>query len=167
MFQKKSNSQPSDSETISQQAIVGSLSICAVPNPSSWHDTQSKSARWLNLSFGGAEWEALFHDVLNVPRVEHELQVEGQNSEEKWKAIEIERRLRFQQAIPDYPMLGRIHSLYDDVVYKRDEIKQLRAECIKVRNSTKNPLALKGLRTLTLACNKAMKLKMGLFFASD
>jgi len=138
MLEEEARTQPPQSETMPHGLAVGSLSICAVTEPTSWHDTQSESARWLDIAFDGSDWEAVFRDMLNTPRIPSE-----------------------------YPMLCRIDNLYEDVIYKREEVGHLRDECLRTQAITSNPRALEGLRKLILACDEALNLDMGLYFASD
>jgi hypothetical protein len=128
----------------------GSLTFYAVPNPTSWYDTQKESAQWLDLVFDGADWDAVFHDVLGVPKV----RAKGETKDG-------------DLGIHGYPMLSRLDDMYEDVIYKREEVGQLRAECIKVQESTQHPLALKGLQTFIRACDEALRLNMGLYLAGD
>lgn len=115
----------------------------------------------LNIALEGTEWSALFYKVLGCPFPSPF--VLGDNINETRKRYEFE----FQQAIPDYPMLGRIWDTYIDVRYKQDEIEQLRNECVKVRAATSDQLALEGLSKLIYACDEALRLKLGLYIACD
>jgi hypothetical protein len=157
ILREKMKNQSSDEEIVTQSGLaVGSLSICVAPDPNDWNDTQSKDSQWLNLTFSGSEWDAIFHETLGVPR----------NVEGKERRLELIFQ-RFNQAIPDYPMLGRIYDLYIDISYKREEIKILREECLKVQNIAINPQAMEGISKLIFACDEALKLNSGLFFASN
>lgn len=138
------------SGAILQGGTSGVLKIYAVPNPTSWQDTQSESSRWLDLTFDGAEWDAVFYDTFGLPKLDIKAGAEGHDL--------IAHR---------YPMLSRIDDMYEDVIYKREEIEQLRAECLKVQEIAKSPLAVKGLQTLISACDEALKLSTGLYLASD
>jgi hypothetical protein len=107
------------------------------------------------------QWTALFFDVLGCPEAEPFVQGEDINEYHKRFGWE------FQQAITDYPMLGRIWDFYADVWYEPEEIEQLRRECLKVHASTSNTTALEGLRLLLRGCDEASKAKLGLFLVAD
>lgn len=130
--------QQSEKDTPPQSLTVGSLSICAVADPTSWQDTRGESARWLDITFDGGDWDAVFRDALAAP-----------------------------DSGSSYTMLRRIEGMYEDVIYKADEVERLREECLRLKAVTSNVRALEGLRKLILACDEALKLSMGLFMASD
>ncbi|HXG64147.1 MAG TPA: hypothetical protein VNO70_03510 [Blastocatellia bacterium] len=162
-------SQAANSEAMMQSqdiGPVGSLSICAVPDPKNWQDTQSESAYWLDLTLDGPEWGAIFHDVLRIPVIGSKPLAESQNAEGQENSRGKYMQL-FQGAIPEFPLLGRIYDLYEDVAYKHHEIMWLREECLKVQLMTSNPEAKEGLRKLILACDEAMRRNTGLYLASD
>lgn len=73
-----------------------------------WNDSTDRT---LPVFFDGAEWSALFRDAIRIK--DREPLVPGEDFD-KW----IERqRVRFQESIPEYPMLGRIWDTYIDVSY--------------------------------------------------
>ena len=74
---------------------------------------------------------------------------------------------KFREAIPQYPLLGRISYFFHDVWYKLEEVAQLRDECLKVKNETVDTVALEGLNGLIVACDEAEKHKLGLFLGAD
>lgn len=131
---------------VMQRRSSGTLSICAVPNPTSWYDTESEFARWLDLTFNAPEWDAIISGV-----------IEGNNLEDSPDAL----------ATAGYPMLGRIRSMYEATIYKREEVARLHAECLDLQGKTHNALALEGLQTLIQACDEASNHEMGLYMASD
>ena len=136
--------------TLPQRRTSGKFTIYAIPYPMTWQDTQSDSARWLDLIFDGADWDALFCDVLKVQMVSN-------------KKDYVESPL----SLADYPMLGRITDMYEDVTYKCEEVIFLRDECIKIQLASQNLLAQRGLQVLIKACDEALTLNMGLYLASD
>ena len=105
-------------------------------------------------------WESLFFKVLGCP---DSPRVEGESREEfrrRWTK-------EFREAIPEYPLLGRISYFFHDVWYKLEEVAELRAECLKVKNGTDDTEALEGLNSLIIACDEAEKHKLGLFLGAD
>ncbi|HEX3231084.1 MAG TPA: hypothetical protein VHQ95_19050, partial [Pyrinomonadaceae bacterium] len=65
--------------------------------------------------------------------------------------------LRFQRAIPEYPMLGRIWDTYIDIAYEQEEISKLRDECLRVEAlASSSPVALGGLSKLINACDETL-----------
>lgn len=124
-------------------------------------DWDEATDRRLLLFFEGAEWSALFRDALHAK--DRDPFVHGE-AIDKWRE---RQRVRFQESIPDYPMLGRIWDTYIDVSYQPEEITHLRDECLRVKASTSNPVALRGLDKLIAACDGALKGGLGLSLLSE
>lgn len=118
------------------QVFSAGWSFCVVDDPKDWHDTQGPSARWLDLTFDGSDWDALFRHYLNN-----------------------------QGGASVYPMLYRIEPRYADVIYKADDIEQLYYECQSAQIGTADSNALNALQKLALACSEALKDHKGLFLA--
>jgi hypothetical protein len=154
-----------ESEYILLGGPSGCWSICAVADPNGWHDTQRDDARWLDLVFDGGDWVAVFCDTLGVFNFAAEGRIPARNHEQR--AAELSRRSAesFAQATAQYPMLARLDDTYEDVIYKREEVAQLREECLKLLAAATNPEAINALTTLITACDEALRLKFGLFFA--
>ena len=110
---------------------------------------------------GDDNWAALFFDVLNCP--EADPYIPGEDINEHTERF----RLKFQQHLSDYPMLGRIWDFYNDVWYAPEKIEQLRSECLKVQANTSNPVALEGLGLILRACDEASVSELGIFLAAD
>lgn len=148
---------------ISEAGIAGSLSIYLMRDPSfeAWSKGVSGEDRYLGIWLDGDEWEALFFDVLACPDESATPRLPNEDRAE-W---EERYGLKFRQAIPDYPMLGRISDLFMYVSYTPGEIEQLRSECLKIRSSTSNEKALRGLAKLLGVCDEASKVGSGLLLA--
>jgi hypothetical protein len=138
-------------------ATNGMLHIFVVRDAKRWRE----DGRFLEIGFGPYDWESLFLDVLNCPAIES--RAEGESYVEHLERY----RKKFQHAIPNYPMLGRIWDIYEDVSYTPGEVKQLHEECLRVKTYTSHPDALRALRKLIFACDEALKVGQGLFLASD
>ena len=115
------------------------------------------------ININGYEWAALFYDVLHCPTGENNQFTPGDNLSE-WL---LKRKLEFQQAIPNYPMLSRIWDIYVGASYESLEVEQLRQECLNLQSSTTNVQALKALSKLILNCDEALKADKGLVLAGD
>lgn len=115
----------------------------------------------LPLFFEGSEWSAVFREVLHAK--DRDPFVPGE-AIDKWSE---RQRIRFQDSLAQYPMLARIWDTYTDVAYQPEEIYQLRDECLRVKASTSNPLALRGMDKLIAACNEALKIGSGVLLMSD
>lgn len=111
--------------------------------------------------FTGADWEALFYDVLNGPEW-GEYAGDGSFDEHFER-----QRVKFQQSIPDFPMLGRIFNMYEDVIYGPTDVKRLRDECLTTQASTTNTHTLEALNKLIHASDEALKVGLGLYLAAD
>lgn len=144
---------------------VGRLYIFAMraPNPKTFDEGLSDGDRDLNVTLTGNEWAALFYDTLGCPGADDVPRLPGEDT----TAWQVRYSLKFQQAIPDYPMLGRIWDIYIYASHKPEDIERLRAECLKVQASTSNEKTLAGLAKLLSACDEASKLGSGLLFAPD
>jgi hypothetical protein len=117
--------------------------------------------RVLGMYLGGLEWSAVFQQVLGCP---DGTPFKPGDILDEWKK---KHQAQFQESIPDYPMLGRIWDTYIDVHYQPEEVRQLRDECLRVKSSTSNPVALRGLDKLIAACDGALKGGLGLSLLSE
>jgi hypothetical protein len=64
-------------------------------------------------------------------------------------------------------MLGRIWNTYGYASYRPEEIELLRKECVKIRATTSNELALAGLSKLVQACDNSSMLGRGILLIPD
>jgi hypothetical protein len=102
----------------------------------------------LDLSFNGQEWDSIFIETLGCPS-----EVTGQSE--------------FKEAMKEYPMLGRMWDLYEDIVYAPNEVSLLNEECLQVKAMTSNQVAQQGLRKLLFSCDEAARSHCGLLLASN
>ncbi len=123
-----------------------------------WNESTDRA---LAIFFDGAEWSALFRDALLAK--DRDPFVPGE-AIDKWRE---RQSLRFKESIADYPMLGRIWDTYIDVHYQPEEVRNLRDECLRVKVSTSNLIALRGLNKLIAACDEALKGGLGLSLLSE
>lgn len=143
--------------------MAGNLSMFAARDPDAFEGIPDTD-HYLNLNLRGNEWEAIFYDMLGCPKAIDDPFSPGETSVEQWR----ERyRLKFQAAIPDYPMLSRIWDFYIYVSYEPGEITQLYEECLRVRASASSERALAGITKLLSACEEATKHSSGLLFVPD
>jgi len=120
-------------------------------------------SQYLN-DLDGEEWVALFRDVLDCPMGNNEPHLPEDDIGERHEKF----RLKFQQTLKDYPMLGRIWDTYIDITYKSEDIKELRDECLKIRPvAADNQIALRGLNKLINACDEALRFGAGLDLLCD
>jgi hypothetical protein len=111
----------------------------------------------------GDEWQALFNEALGCPMGIDEPYIHGEDV----NGWEERVRLKFQSAIPDYPLLGEAWHYYYGAWYEPEEIEQLRDECRKAQANISNPVALNVLGQLIRACDEALRRKSGLMLAGD
>ena len=145
-----------------EELLAGRLHIYVVHSPQSWDYTTNDLDRYLD-DLEGQEWVGLFRHTLKCPMGMDQPWVAGEDSS-AWRE---RNRLRFQQAIPQYPLLGRMWDTFIDVQYGPEEIEQLRLECLNVAGHAVDTEAIKGLQKLVESCNEAIKHKSGLFIACD
>lgn len=122
----------------------------------------SKRDRHLNFGLHYQEWLALYFDVLRLDKSGFDRWATEHPEEAKNSYIG-----EFNQEIPGYPMLSRIHAILDDAVFEGDEVKQLRQECSLVKSNTSNAVALSGLDKLILICDWAQKLNLNIYLMCD
>lgn len=148
----------------------GSLHIFLARDPERWH--VAEDTVWMRFDFHPEDWHALFVGVLHVPMLNEEdlQQLRGRNlyaeADERIDRFEWERDL-FRDALSEYPMLGRIWTMYEDFVFRLEELPQLRGECLKLKSETTQPEAVKALRKLMYACDEAAKRGFSLILKSD
>ena len=156
---------PSQNVSDEQSEVAGGLAIFAMREPTfvSFAGGLSGKDRYLDLRLNGDEWMALYRQVLRCPDAG---QVPRLPNEE---TAEWHRRYSgaFQQAIPAYPMLGRIYDVFSYVSYAPEELEQLSVECVKLQATTSNEKARAALAKLIAACNEASTLRAGLLFVPD
>lgn len=147
-----------------------SLSICVTPDPSSRGSQGQLLTRWLGLTFGSRDKEALFFRALKVfnpvAAVGGRIPVEDFRRG-KWDELMGQFERSAERATAELPLLRRLKEEYEDAVFSPDEVGALREECLKVRAGTDDAQALSALEKLTRACDEALKERSGLFFASD
>lgn len=146
-------------------AKAGSWAIFAMKDPSFTGFSKGLAAgdSFLDLNVGGREWKALFIDVLNCP----EGSEEPRGPDEVLEEWQDRYKERFQRAIPEQPMLGRLWDLFYYVSYKPGEVAQLREECRKIQARTSNREALSALTKIIKACDHASQNNLGLLFVPD
>jgi hypothetical protein len=164
-FGKEKSSDQIKGRTLQTSGIVGSLSIHMMRDPSFQAFTLGLTGgdRYLDLWLKGEEWGALFLDVLGCPDVTDVPRLPGEGDEE-WQG---RYALKFQQAIPNTPLLGRIWDVFIYVSFRPEEIEELRSECLKVRANTSDGNAQLALIKLIAACEEASKQRSGLLLVPD
>lgn len=137
------------------------LGISVVNDPESDHKDEQNFSTHLELEID--EWGDLFENVLGAP-----IEMERLVNEDR-AAFLIRRERLFQEDLTSkgYEMLGRIWYYFSDVFYALSEIDKLLQECLELREKTENKNALSALEKLIFACNKALKVKSGIFLAAD
>ena len=140
------------------------ITIYAVPDPDAvLHGPGLPGAEFYQGDLKSDEWGALFFDVLGCPQAMDEPTLPDESSldwEDRYYA-------RFEQAIPEYPMLARMSDVYGYAVYMPDEVPALRNECLRVQVGASDGRALSGIKTLLRACEAASEEGLGLFLAGD
>ena len=136
---------------------MSGLDFLLMRNREGWDESTDRQT---NLALGYAGWEALFFKVLGCPDSEWS---EGESRDE------FHRRYarRFREAIPEYPLLGRISDFFEDVWYAPEELTRLRHECQSVRDKTNDKDAIEGLDALIAGCDEAEQYNLGLFLGAD
>ena len=147
----------------------GSLHIFLARDPERWHVAEDTVA--LRFDFHPEDWQALFVGVLHVGLDEDDLQ----QLIDRNRYVEVHETLgpdewqeqKFREATTEYPMLGRIRSVYDECLFFPDDLSELRGECLKLKSETTQPEAVKALRKLIYACDEAAKQGFSLIMSGD
>jgi hypothetical protein len=140
----------------------GSLHIYAVCEPD-WIPYQDGEARYLNLDFHYADWEALLWNALGAGQTIYDQYVEGDNIVE----LEERNREKFHRTTPEYPLLARIFDMHEDYFYTPKEVSALREECLLLKTKVNEQGAVKALRKLIYACVEVLKIGCNLMFVCD
>jgi hypothetical protein len=148
-------------ENYEPSSIVGCLDLVLVKESRLENGETNRENRYLGIGFTGGDWEAIFFDTLHCP------EYEPYNFDEDIDAHTERQRQLFKQSIPEYPMLGRIWDMFEDVSYNSEESKQLREECLKLKSLTTNLRAIRGLEKLIAASDEAIIADTALWLASD
>ena len=138
----------------------GSLHM-GVQRDSDWSGIESNDGLYLNLDFHFSDWEALFINVLKFPGWDEYIQ-----GEDVFEHHERNRK-KFQENIPQYPLLARILDMYEDYLFSPFETIHLRKECETIKAATTNVDAVRALRKLILGCDEAIKRDFYLYFSCD
>ena len=139
------------------------LDTYLVHNPDGWDGRIREGERAPREQLTYDEWQAIFFITLMGYCPMYEYYVEGQD----WDEQNERYRITFQQAIPDYPLLGRMWDQYTDATYQPEEVSRLHAECLKVQSLANNLDASTGLDKLARFCKEAEEKGLGLFLACD
>ena len=125
------------------------------PGPTSERD------RVLHFGLKYREWLALYFDVLGVGSKWTPPVTQTTSLAENVIISE------FTEDIPAYPLLSRINGKYYDAVFETDEVEGLRAECLRVKSITTNPLAVRGLDKLIHICGWAQRLNLSILLMCE
>ena len=119
----------------------------------------------VDLPLAYQQWLAIYLDALDLdkPRYEEWAAQRVVMGDEKVVSLLTE----FDEEIPGFPMLSRIRGPFHDAVFEADDVNALRQECLQVQSRTANPLALAGIKTLLLICDRAQNLKLSIYFVSN
>jgi hypothetical protein len=109
------------------------------------------------------EWLAIYFDALGLDKSAFEETAARLAAQGQGQSFLTE----FDDEIPGFPLLSRIRGPYHDVVFERDELEDLRKECLKVQASTSNTLALQGLEKLIHIYDQARRLGLSIYFISN
>jgi hypothetical protein len=114
--------------------------------------------RRLRYSLTHEEWLALFFDALGVDKSGFDKWATSHPGEAQFSTIG-----RFTEEIPTYPMLSKIQSDLDDVVFEKHEVPTLELECRRAVEETSNSLALRGLSKLLCMCEMAVESRLNIY----
>ncbi len=125
----------------------------------------SKQDQLLDISLIYPEWLAIYFDSLALDKAIYDDWIQNGPKVTEYGATEIVAA--FDEVIPGFPMLSRINAPDHDVVFKVNEIEDLRLECLRVKARTSNGIATLGLDKLVTICERARKLRLTIYFMSQ
>lgn len=140
----------------------GMHSTCLVRDPEVFaRNPGIASAEDRCLSFGLTyqEWHSLFFDVLGL--------TDGSPEEVTVSPTPGGPIIELETEIPGYPMLSRIKGYLYDTVFRRDEIAQLRDECLQLETKSSNQPAMRGLRKLLKMCDLAEEAGLSIYLMAE
>lgn len=134
----------------------GTLHIALMPSPENWEE-----GRGLEVCLFDEDLEAVSLEVFLIATGKPYC---GENNIMKLRKDD---RQWFIKMIPEFPMLGRINYLFEDVFFNAEEIEPLRNECLKIRGTTTNMATDLVLRKLLYSCDEALKDNFGMELTCD
>jgi hypothetical protein len=138
----------------------GSLHMYVVCSPG-WEPYKEGDARYLDLDFHYADWEALFMKALGAHA--WQLLPDGNYPEN----YDEQQRIKFHESIPEFPHLRTIYDMYEDYSFDIEEAQELRDECTRLKKRLNDELAIKAVRKIIYGCNQAIEAKCNLMFVCD
>lgn len=72
-----------------------------------------------------------------------------------------------ERILLNFPMLSRFKNMYEDAIFKADEVKILREECEKLKKESQDNSTDLALRKLFYCCDEAIKANLNLGFWCD
>ena len=137
------------------------------------HDTKSfgtkgetsKQDRRLDFRLTYPEWLVIYFDVLGLDKSAYDKWKANKTASAQGSVVSILGE--FDEEIPSFPMLSRIRSPFYDVVFELDEIEDFRQECLRIKASTSNAMALRGIEKLLLLYDRARQLGLSIYFVSN
>lgn len=122
----------------------------------SWNE--SKGDRWLDVSIDE-------EDFINIHSETYRLTFGENPCSELFYTKELESIL--EKISLKFPMLCRIKDMYEDAIFKVNEVKVLREECEKLKNESQDNSTDLALRKLFYCCDEAIKTNLNLGFWCD
>lgn len=136
----------------SSTSIAGDYSLWLIENLGTPININFQKAEFLEINISGREWGELFYIVLNCPTSDEYL------PKEKLKVWLKRNENKFRKAIPDYPMLGELNDIHSKIIFNQKQVKELYMEVLEViSNVVNNEIALRCLKKLKIACEKALE----------
>ena len=116
---------------------------------------ESKSDCWLDVSIG-------YNDLLAI-HSQTFLLTFGKEPETEfilWENVKMQITAKF-------PMLCKFRDIYEDAIFKSDELETLLAECIELKSSSSNKALDVALRKIVYCCKEAINTNLHLGFWCD
>ena len=104
-------------------------------------------------------------DFVNIHSETYRLTFGEKPDLELFNAIQLEKIL--EEISVKFPMLCRFKHMYEDAIFKADEVKILREECEKLKNESQDNSTDLALRKLFYCCDEAIKANVYLSFWCD
>lgn len=126
-------------------------------------DPKDENTWWDAGGITEEEWDNLFYGSFGCFMGMNEPYIDGEPIENWEERV----RTKFQSAIPNYPLLGRMWQIDSEYWYSPEEIKKLLEECLSALDKVSDQSARNALEKIVRACNEAILHNGGLSVVGD
>ena len=134
------------------------LDVTLRKDPNEW--SPESGDRYLDIAFGDSEWGSFFFDTLMTAEAKYV-------DREPIDDFVVRQETTFQDSLPDFPLLGRIHAFYQDAYFNADEIPSLLAELKRTESLPGDGHAKAFISGMVDGCEAAISDRTGIWLSSS